>query len=432
MKKCFLLILALFAGFLSVFAQQDYKEYIADLSELQKLNVERRELVFTNINAAGEVMFNGSVIEPSALRVQLQNHLLSNYVKQGKKYYLVIMKDKAVSTTSPVFETVAKQQVAAVQALRQQQAQSRYGKSFSALNDDQKQGIIQSLPLRMYVGAPLPPPPAPTVEVLEIREDEPEREEISIQEEEDAGDETIYIVAETMPEFPGGNQAMFNFLKEKMKYPVVALEKKKEGRSICQFIVEKDGTITDVQVVRSAGVASMDREAVRLIKAMPNWKPGMQRGKLVRVKYTVPVNFKLPNLNKIDDEFISMEYNADRWSQIELETPIPGVYAFSYKPFPENVLIEIKQTEADPEQTIQDMLQNDSFFSDLTTHATRETTFWDNKAQLMVYHKPADQQLHEGLVIVGNSNGKQVIVQTFTSNIKETEYLQLVWLIKVK
>ena len=347
MKKCFLLILALFAGFLSVFAQQDYKEYIADLSELQKLNVERRELVFTNINAAGEVMFNGSVIEPSALRVQLQNHLLSNYVKQGKKYYLVIMKDKAVSTTSPVFETVAKQQVAAVQALRQQQAQSRYGKSFSALNDDQKQGIIQSLPLRMYVGAPLPPPPAPTVEVLEIREDEPEREEISIQEEEDAGDETIYIVAETMPEFPGGNQAMFNFLKEKMKYPVVALEKKKEGRSICQFIVEKDGTITDVQVVRSAGVASMDREAVRLIKAMPNWKPGMQRGKLVRVKYTVPVNFKLPNLNKIDDEFISMEYNADRWSQIELETPIPGVYAFSYKPFPENVLIEIKQTEAE-------------------------------------------------------------------------------------
>lgn len=433
MKKCFSLISALCIGFSMVSAQQDYKEYIADFSELQKLNVERQELIFTNINSAGSVMFNGSVIEPTALRSRLQNYILSNYVKQGKKYYLVIMQDESISQTHPVFESVAKQHVAAVQSLRQLQAQSRFSKTFAALNDEQKQSIIQSLPLRIYVGAPLPPPPppAPEIEVLEVIENEPDREEIiSVIEEDD--DETIYIVVESMPEFPGGQQAMFKFLSEKLRYPIIALQKKLEGRVICQFVVDKDGSVSDVQVVRSGGNAALDKEAVRLLKTMPTWKPGKQRGKLVRVKYTVPVSFKLPRLEQIDDDIISMEYNADRWSQIELETPIPGVYAFSYKPFPENVLVEIKQTEADPEQTIQDLLQNDSYFADITTHSAKETTFWGNKAQLMVYHKPEDQQLNQGIVIAGNVNGKQFIIQTATSNMKETEYLQLVWMIKVK
>lgn len=103
----------------------------------------------------------------------------------------------------------------------------------------------------------------------------------------------VFMVVEQMPEFPGGTQGLFQFLSENVKYPVIAQENNIQGRVVCSFVVEKDGSITDVNVVRSGGDASLDKEAVRVIKSMPNWKPGRQRGKLVRVKYSVPVTFKL-------------------------------------------------------------------------------------------------------------------------------------------
>lgn len=97
----------------------------------------------------------------------------------------------------------------------------------------------------------------------------------------------------TMPEFPGGQLALFQFLSQNVKYPPIAQENGIEGRVIVQFVVAKDGKISDVEVVRSGGDPSLDREALRVIKAMPRWIPGTQRGKPVRVKYTVPVNFRL-------------------------------------------------------------------------------------------------------------------------------------------
>lgn len=106
-------------------------------------------------------------------------------------------------------------------------------------------------------------------------------------------DDAVFVVVETMPEFPGGKQAMFRFLSDNLKYPVIAQENGIQGRAICQFVVNKDGSIVEVEVVRSSGDPSLDKEAVRLIKSMPKWKPGRQRGKPVRVKYTVPINFKL-------------------------------------------------------------------------------------------------------------------------------------------
>ena len=114
-------------------------------------------------------------------------------------------------------------------------------------------------------------------------------------EQDNSSDENdiCYIVADEMPEFPGGQQALFTYLSETVKYPAVAVKDKLQGRVICQFVVEKDGSITDVKVVRSSGANSLDQEAVRVIRSMPNWKPGKHRGKTVRVKYTVPVNFKL-------------------------------------------------------------------------------------------------------------------------------------------
>ncbi len=159
---------------------------------------------------------------------------------------------------------------------------------------------------------PPPPPPAPPVQevqVLNVVENDVETQTIEINTEEteeevviappveapeeEEEEETIFMVVETMPEFPGGQKSLFEFLSKNVKYPVIAQENGIQGRVICQFVVNRDGSIVDVQVVRSGGDASLDKEAVRVIKSMPNWKPGKQRGKPVRVKYTVPVNFRL-------------------------------------------------------------------------------------------------------------------------------------------
>jgi protein TonB len=97
---------------------------------------------------------------------------------------------------------------------------------------------------------------------------------------------------EEMPEFPGGQSALMKYLSENIRYPVIAQENGIEGRVICSFVVERDGSITDVQVVRGVD-PSLDREAVRVIQSMPKWKPGKQRGKPVRVRFTLPIVFRL-------------------------------------------------------------------------------------------------------------------------------------------
>ena len=158
---------------------------------------------------------------------------------------------------------------------------------------------------------PPPPPPAvQEVEVLNVVEDNVETESIEVNTEDDKEtevviaapveapveeeeEEVIFVVVETMPEFPGGQQALFKYLSENVKYPVIAQENGIQGRVICQFVVNRDGSIVDVEVVRSGGDPSLDKEAIRVIKSMPKWKAGQQRGKPVRVKYTLPVNFKL-------------------------------------------------------------------------------------------------------------------------------------------
>ena len=103
----------------------------------------------------------------------------------------------------------------------------------------------------------------------------------------------IFTVVEKMPEFPGGRDSLISYLSENVKYPAIAQENGIQGRVTCQFIIETDGSITDVEVVRSGGDPSLDKEAVRVIKAMPNFIPGKHKGKPVRVRFTMPINFKL-------------------------------------------------------------------------------------------------------------------------------------------
>lgn len=102
----------------------------------------------------------------------------------------------------------------------------------------------------------------------------------------------VFDVVEQMPSFPGGQAALMKYLNENIKYPVVAQENGVQGRVVVSFVVERDGSITDVNVVRSVD-PSLDREAVRVVKGMPHWIPGKQNGSAVRVKYNVPVSFRL-------------------------------------------------------------------------------------------------------------------------------------------
>ena len=102
----------------------------------------------------------------------------------------------------------------------------------------------------------------------------------------------VFDVVEVMPTFPGGQGALFEWLSKNIKYPVVAEENGVQGRVIVTFVVERNGSITDVQVAKSVD-PSLDKEAVRVVKAMPHWIPGKQNGSAVRVKFTVPVTFRL-------------------------------------------------------------------------------------------------------------------------------------------
>ncbi len=104
--------------------------------------------------------------------------------------------------------------------------------------------------------------------------------------------EEIFSVVEEQPLYPGGNAAMMKFLSNNIKYPVAAQEKGTQGRVITNFVVEKDGSLSDIQVIRGVD-PSLDAEAIRVIQSMPNWKPGTQKGETVRVRYTLPVVFRL-------------------------------------------------------------------------------------------------------------------------------------------
>ena len=115
------------------------------------------------------------------------------------------------------------------------------------------------------------------------------------------GDDKVYQVCENPPAFPGGTYAMYKYLADNIKYPADAKAAGKEGRVIVQFVVRKDGSVSDVSVVRSVGNASLDNEAVRVVSSMPKWSPGTQGGKPVNVQYTLPVQFKLSG-GKINNE----------------------------------------------------------------------------------------------------------------------------------
>ena len=102
----------------------------------------------------------------------------------------------------------------------------------------------------------------------------------------------VFDVVEQMPSFPGGTGALMQYLSKNIKYPPVAEEMGIQGRVICTFVVERDGSVSDIRIARSVD-PSLDKEAIRVVSGMPKWIPGRQNGQMVRVKYTLPVTFRL-------------------------------------------------------------------------------------------------------------------------------------------
>ena len=163
------------------------------------------------------------------------------------------------------------------------------------------------IPISQQQPPPPPPPPAPTT-VLEIVEDEVEIEEELVIEDmeidesteieyipevvEEVEEEQIFTIVEEMPSFPGGEAAMIKYLAQNTRYPPMAKEAGIEGTVYVTFVVNENGEVSDVRVLRSIG-GGTDEEAIRVVQNMPRWTPGKQRGKPVRVQYNLPIRFTL-------------------------------------------------------------------------------------------------------------------------------------------
>lgn len=161
------------------------------------------------------------------------------------------------------------------------------------------------------VKPPPPPPPPKVVEMLNIVDDDVEiKDDLDIMDTE-ADDNTIidvapviaqeaeaeeeaevFFIVENMPEFPGGELALRKFIANAIKYPVIAQENGIQGKVYVNFVVDKDGSVTQARIARGVD-PSLDKEALRVVNTLPKWKPGMQRGKPVKVSYTVPISFVL-------------------------------------------------------------------------------------------------------------------------------------------
>lgn len=115
---------------------------------------------------------------------------------------------------------------------------------------------------------------------------------VKVEEEEEVAEEPIFTVVESEPEFPGGMEALYKYLAQNIKYPQLARENGITGKVYVTFVVEKDGSIANPRILRDIG-GGCGAEAIRVVKAMPKWSPGKQRGKAVRVQFNLPVNFNL-------------------------------------------------------------------------------------------------------------------------------------------
>lgn len=167
----------------------------------------------------------------------------------------------------------------------------------------------EDIPITRPETPPPPPPPEPSQELVIVDDDVEIEEEFTIDveatvftevqeytpvfvEEEEIQEDVIFQVVEDQPSFPGGEEARLKFLRDNLRYPQMAREAGIQGTVFVTFVVERDGSVTDVRVLRGIG-GGADEEAVRVVRNMPRWTPGRQRGQAVRVQFNMPIRFVL-------------------------------------------------------------------------------------------------------------------------------------------
>lgn len=167
--------------------------------------------------------------------------------------------------------------------------------------------------IQIQVKHQLPPPPqaqkpAEVIEIIKDEIDQQESEIISTEEvvfvaevsnegmivvDDEPEEEQIFQVVEQPAEFPGGMQAMYKWLSDNIQYPRISRDNNSQGKTILRFVVNSDGSIQGIEVIKSSGDMYLDKEAVRVVGEMPRWSPGKQAGKAVRCWFTLPVMFRL-------------------------------------------------------------------------------------------------------------------------------------------
>ncbi|MDC2615029.1 MULTISPECIES: energy transducer TonB [Bacteroides] len=183
----------------------------------------------------------------------------------------------------------------------------------AALSPDDESIFVTELVPITFPDEKLEPPPPPETKVTELFEIVENNMEVTdnvstvsedmnavhdviwippVVETETVVEDIIHVSVEVMPEFIGGTAALMKYLSSNIKYPTISQETGSQGKVIVQFVVDKDGTISNPEVVRGVD-PYLDKEAIRVISSMPKWTPGVQNGKKVRVKFTVPVSFRL-------------------------------------------------------------------------------------------------------------------------------------------
>lgn len=189
-----------------------------------------------------------------------------------------------------------------------------YDKEISEGFQREAEQIEEEIIIQTDIQEPPPPPPPEAPEVttiIEVVSDDKEIEKevtfsaevdentknieiapVQIEEEEDETETQIFTVVENEPEFPGGMEALYKYLAQNIKYPQLARDNNITGKVYVTFVVERDGSIANPKVLRDIG-GGCGAEAIRVVKAMPKWTPGKQRGKAVRVQFNLPVNFNL-------------------------------------------------------------------------------------------------------------------------------------------
>jgi protein TonB len=184
--------------------------------------------------------------------------------------------------------------------------------SLGAMNGQNVEEEIIPITRQDEVKPPPPPPPPKVVDMLVIVDDDADiKDELEIEDteadsktaitavmqvatekEEEKEVTQVFFIVEEMPEFPGGDLALRNYIAQQVKYPVIAQENGIQGKVYVNFVVGKDGSISNAKIARGVD-PSLDKEALRVVMALPKWKPGKQGGKPVKVSYTVPINFVL-------------------------------------------------------------------------------------------------------------------------------------------